>query len=122
MNGDKRVKLLNTVNGNQPLLNADYTPFNSPPLKTCSLPCYLSTHVQYLQKILTLLDFFHILLCYSLNVKCITFRSVFTGLNTIPYNVKVFFFCVFFYKFTKNEKLKSIESISTQPLCYSKPK
>ena len=35
------------------------------------------------------LDFFHILLCYSLNLKCIQLRFCVTGLHTIPQNVKV---------------------------------
>jgi hypothetical protein len=46
-------------------------------------------HVQCLQKVFTPLDFFHILLCYSLNVKCIKWRCFFTGLHTTPHHVKV---------------------------------
>jgi hypothetical protein len=39
--------------------------------------------IQCLQKVFTPLDFFHILLCYTLNLKCIKLRFVVTGLQTV---------------------------------------
>ena len=45
------------------------------------------THLQCLQKVFTCLDFFHILLCYGLNLKLIVDILV-TGLNTITHYVK----------------------------------
>jgi hypothetical protein len=47
------------------------------------------SHLQGLQKVFTTLDFFHILLCYSLNLKCIKLRCLVTDLHTIPHNVKM---------------------------------
>jgi hypothetical protein len=35
------------------------------------------------------LDFFQMLLCYSLNLKWFTFRFGVTGLHKLPHNVKV---------------------------------
>ena len=60
---------------------------------------------QSLQKVFTPLDFFHILLCHSLNLKCITLRFCVTGLHTIPHNVKVDYIFFYIYKWMKTEKL-----------------
>jgi hypothetical protein len=49
----------------------------------CKLFYPLYMYIQGLQKVFTPLIFFHMLLCYSLNIKWIT------GLHTIPHNVKV---------------------------------
>jgi hypothetical protein len=46
-------------------------------------------YIQRIYKVFTPLDFFHVLLCYSLNLKWITFQFCVTGLHTIPHIVKV---------------------------------
>jgi hypothetical protein len=70
--------------------------------------------LQCLRKVHTLLDSFHILLCFSLNLKWITFR--FSG-HLHTHNT-----LLFLNKLIKHEKLKCLESISIQALCYDKPK
>jgi hypothetical protein len=70
---------------------------------------------QYLQNVFTPLDFFHILLCYRLNWKCIKLRFIVTGLHTITHHVKVelwHFFLRHFYKWITNQNMRCLESIS----------
>ena len=67
----------------------------------------------------------HIMLCYSLNLKWITFRCFFViCIHTYPIMSKwnyVFHFLLLLL-FIKNVKLKCLDSISIQTLCYGKPK
>lgn len=64
----------------------------------------------------TYLHLFHILLCYSQNLKCIILIICVTGLHTIPHNDKgelCFWKCL-------QINYKYLESISIQPLYYGK--
>ena len=49
-----------------------------------------------LQKVFTPLDFSHMLLCYSLNLKWIALRFCVTGLHTIPHNASEIMFLEMF--------------------------
>jgi hypothetical protein len=74
--------------------------------------------VQSLQKVFTHLDFLQ-MLCYSLHLNGLNL-DFFCSLAYTQYPIMSKWKSVFrhFYKWIINEKLKCIESISIQPLCY----
>ena len=75
----------------------------------------LHTHTRCLQKVFTALDFCHILLSSSLNLKWIKFSYFVTDRHKIPHNDRENMFLEIFDKLIKREMQKYLIYISIQP-------